>query len=164
MESTDYPSARAMAGIFERQRQHSRRTLLEFLGTITREDFVRPLEAAQGKSIRDLLLHAIDANNFLISMIQSRAYDPLVPERFPTLESVLPVADETADRIQNLLTSVDEGWFTREEILTPSRGRTRRAVPAWILVQMLTHEYHQKGQIMLLARTLGYAPPVSDFA
>jgi uncharacterized damage-inducible protein DinB len=154
MESTDYPSARAMAGIFERQRQHSRRTLLEFLGTITREDFVRPLEAAQGKSIRDLLLHAIDANNFLISMIQSRAYDPLVPERFPTLESVLPVADETADRIQN----------TREEILTPSRGRTRRAVPAWILVQMLTHEYHQKGQIMLLARTLGYAPPVSDFA
>jgi uncharacterized damage-inducible protein DinB len=34
--------------------------------------------------------------------------------------------------------------------------------PLWLMTHTMTHEFHHKGQIVTLARTLGYAPPDTD--
>ncbi|MCY0903136.1 MAG: DinB family protein [Firmicutes bacterium] len=34
--------------------------------------------------------------------------------------------------------------------------------PLWLMTHTMTHEFHHKGQIVSLARNLGYAPPDTD--
>ena len=34
--------------------------------------------------------------------------------------------------------------------------------PLWLMTHTMTHEFHHKGQIVMLARQLGYTPPDTD--
>jgi uncharacterized damage-inducible protein DinB len=150
-----------MAAIFDHQRKGPRKRLLEFLLTISREDFVRPVPEAGDKSLRDHLVHVVGADEFWISLIQDRDYRRLDPKEFATLESVVPVLDEVADRIDHVFSGGDEEWFVREKVVS-HHGRTERLIPAMVAMHMLTHEYHHKGQMMMIARILGYEPPDTD--
>ena len=164
MDQSAYPTARAMAAIFDQHRSSVRKRLLEFLGTISREDFVRPVPEAAGKSIRDILVHSVSASGFWISLLQNRGHDRLDPASYPNIEAVLPVIEEVSDRVHHVLTNAEEAWFVRKAVFSlPSSKTMEELVPAWVAVHMLTHEYHHKGQIVTIARMMGYEPPETDF-
>ncbi len=74
---------------------------------------------------------------------------------------IAPIVEEVSDRIQNVLSGADEDWFAREMTVSAG-GQTMRLIPAMAAVHMLTHEYHHKGQIVTIARMLGYEPPDTD--
>lgn len=111
--------------------------------------------------MRDHLVHTIDASRFWINLIRNRPYAPLNLGDFQTLESILPVVDETAEQIHGVLKDADPEWFASETTVMHN-GEVIRLVPAMAVVHMLTHEYHHKGQIVMLARRLGYQPPDTD--
>ncbi len=163
MEKPVYPSPRAMASVFDEQRRRSRRRLFEFLLGVSREDFLKAVPAAGGKSLRDLLVHIIDTDGFWISLLQSRPHARPETDQFPTVESVVPFAEEISDRIHHVLSTADEDWFAREGVFSFPGGRVEKLIPAWVTLHMLTHEFHHKGQMMLAARSLGYSPPDLDF-
>jgi len=163
MEGFSYPSPRAMTAVFEQVRRRSRKLLFEFLATVPRDDFVRSIPEAGDRSLRDVLVHLVGTNAYWISLLQNRPQEPLRPDDLPTIESIVAVHEEVADRIHHVLANADEGWFTREETFSHPRGKTERLVPAWVTVHMLTHEFHHKGQIAMMARILGYTPPDMDF-
>lgn len=48
-----------------------------------------------------------------------------------------------------------------ELIYNESEGRIG-LTPLWLMTHTITHEFHHKGQIVTLARKLGYAPPDTD--
>jgi uncharacterized damage-inducible protein DinB len=161
METPDYPSPQAMATVWDHHRRDSRKRLLEFLSTLSEADFVRPLPEAGMKSVRDLIVHTVDASGFWINLIRNRPHVPMDPADFPTPRSIVPAADEIADRIHDALTGADREWFGRETTVSHG-GESWQVVPMMAVMHMLTHEYHHKGQIVMLARMLGYRPPDTD--
>ncbi|MBD3163125.1 MAG: hypothetical protein GF328_13565 [Candidatus Latescibacteria bacterium] len=162
METASFPTTHSMAAVYRHYRDGSRKKLFEFLLDVPDEDFVRAVAGANGRSLRDLLVHLVDASGFWISLIQDRPHTALDPADFATVESVIPVADESADRIDHVLRDADPDWFSREMAVTPG-GIPQRVVPAQAFVHLLTHEFHHKGQIVLLARMLGHEPPETDY-
>jgi uncharacterized damage-inducible protein DinB len=111
--------------------------------------------------MRDLVVHMLDATAFWISLILDREHVPMNPGGFATPESLGPAADEIADRVQAVLVDADREWFECETTVS-HEGQSWQLVPAMAMVHMLTHEYHHKGQIVMLARRLGYQPPDTD--
>jgi uncharacterized damage-inducible protein DinB len=161
METAVFPSARAMAALFDHQRKGPRKRLLEFLLSVPQEAFVKPVPEAGGKSLRDHLVHLIGADEFWISLIQNRDYRSFEPAAYSTVEQVLPLIDEVSDRIDHVFSDGDEEWFVREMTIS-HHGRTEKVIPAMVATHMLTHEFHHKGQIVMIARMLGYEPPDTD--
>ncbi|QSO52690.1 DinB family protein [Alicyclobacillus curvatus] len=70
------------------------------------------------------------------------------------------------------------GWFNKsdavvEEFLNANNGRLLEPIyndtqgpvgftPLWLMTHTMTHEFHHKGQIVTMARQLGYVPPDTD--
>ena len=163
-EAGQYPDPRSLEAVMRHRRDHGQKHLLRFLSTISREDFIRPLECLTGGSIRDRLVHMVDAEGFWMSVLQQRVHDPLSPAGFSDLDSIIPIMQEASDRTLNVLHTVDADWFVRQSLFAhPHRKEPLRLVPSLVVLHILTHEYHHKGQICLAARALGYTPPDLDF-
>jgi len=89
METPSYPTAHAMVAVFNHHRNDPRKRLLEFLMTISREDFVRSIPEMGGKSLRDILLHMIGASEFWISLLQNRPHNRFSNDDYKTIESII---------------------------------------------------------------------------
>lgn len=64
--------------------------------------------------------------------------------------------------VEQFLYDFDSRWF--EEITNEVKWQTTpwRTTPLWLLSHTQTHEFHHKGQIVSMARQLGYTPPNTD--
>jgi len=66
------------------------------------------------------------------------------------------ISDEVVDEFLHAY-----GSRARELIYNKSEGPIG-LTPLWLMTHTMTHEFHHKGQIVTLARRLGYAPPDTD--
>lgn len=161
VNSPSYPSARAMITVFANHHEGPRQRMLEFLSTIPMDEFVRPIPSSGGKSLRDILLHIVGANEFWIGLLTRRPHRRFSNDDYETVDSIIPVFDQTHETVRSFLSGADEDWFASEITVTPG-GEPMQLVPSLATVHMLTHEYHHKGQIVAIARMLGYEPPDTD--
>ena len=105
-----------------------------------------------------------ETERFWMSVLQNRVSDPLPAEQLPDVDSILPLYEEATDRTLNVLHTADAGWFVREDLFAlPGRPTPHRLIPSLVVLHVLTHEFHHKGQICAAARMLGYEPPDLDF-
>ncbi len=66
------------------------------------------------------------------------------------------ISDEVVDEFLHAY-----GNHYTELIFNESEG-PMGLTPLWLMTHAMTHEFHHKGQIVALARQLGYAPPDTD--
>ena len=154
-----------MIDILQRQYlllQHSRKVLFGFLETTVGDaDLNRPLEVYMGKSIRDLLVH--DASCYFHWL----AYLALGQPRGSLFEG-----GSTMTELRAVYAQVDEtmGLFLRHfagQMDVPFKGVHDdgwrvTVTPLELFTHVTSHEFHHKGQIVLMARVLGHAPPDTD--
>ncbi len=147
--------------------RQTRKTVLDFCGEMEPRDFTRHPEGFNW-SMRDALVHIADCYiAWLGSFVLSRTDKPLTPkevvQRFGIDE--IKVRFELADAFVNEVFAghvhpMDEEigrkipWREKEELLTITPGK--------LLVHTVTHEFHHKGQMMSMARQMGYVPPYTD--
>lgn len=70
---------------------------------------------------------------------------------------------ELADEVvQQFLDKFNSRWF--EQIANEVKWQKEpwSTTPLWLLTHVETHEFHHKGQIVSMARSLGYNPPDTD--
>ncbi|MGO0062665.1 DinB family protein [Brevibacillus fluminis] len=147
--------------------KQTRRTLLDFCSEIKPEDFTRRIDGFGDLCMRDMLMHMADCYHaWLGSYLLLRTKKPItakdalaqigpeeIRERFAQADAyVKDVLTEFAGQMEVPLTR-DIPWRVAQTLtLTPGK----------LLMHTVTHEYHHKGQIMSMARFMGYTPPNTD--
>ncbi|PGL70407.1 DinB family protein [Bacillus sp. AFS055030] len=148
--------------------KENREALLNFCGELKQEDFTRKLDGFGFQSVRETLLHIADCYIAWIgSFILLKTKKPITPKenivnislddiksRFEQANQyVNELLDMTVDRLNRPIVQKIPWRDQNEEIsLTPMK----------LLVHTITHEYHHKGQIVAMARLMGYIPPNTD--
>jgi uncharacterized damage-inducible protein DinB len=69
------------------------------------------------------------------------------------------LADEAVDKF---LAEFHSRWFENIANEVKWQDEPWGTTPLWLLTHTETHEFHHKGQIVAMARHLGYSPPNTD--
>jgi uncharacterized damage-inducible protein DinB len=142
--------------------QVSRNLLLEFIGDrLGDEQMNKPFPEYADKSIGDLLGHNAGCYfHWLAYLALQRPWGSLqsraatlseIQQVFTQVDHIMTLfLDHFADAMDVPFNGVfDDNWRVR-------------VTPYELFVHVTTHEFHHKGQIVLMARLLGHAPPDTD--
>lgn len=113
-------------------------------------------------------IHAADCYRFWIG---SFAFQQKPSEFADTPERVIANAD--VRKVREIFDSVDETvekfldrynsrWLEEIENVVEEGDKPVRLTPLFLLSHAETHEFHHKGQIVSMARHLGYNPPADE--
>jgi len=144
--------------MFERV-ESSRLQILDAAGTMDTASFS---ERRPGVfSVRDLLAHLMDAEDFWIgSVVLGGKHLKFEPERYPDLSSLKADWDKIRDRTGRVFATLTDELL-RQIRTVPGEAGTTFEVDR-ILWRFLAHEIHHGGQICMLMREKGFEPPVLD--
>lgn len=69
---------------------------------------------------------------------------------------------EVDELVQRFLYEHDNRWYEPIEQDESWQGYPKAPTPLLLFTHTVTHEFHHKGQIVSMARHLGYPPPADD--
>ena len=149
-----------MMTIIKMQINHNlvnREPLFQTLEQLDSEDFLKKTGAGRG-SIRDILIHLMDAERYWIATLRDTKIEKSKSEDFQDIQSIRSawsrIAIDTEEFIRNL---ADEEL---QHVKSVRWGdQTVRFTGAKVLVHMATHETHHRGFLIGLIRQLGLEPP-----
>jgi uncharacterized damage-inducible protein DinB len=75
------------------------------------------------------------------------------------IQTRFELADEV---VQQFLNEFNSRWFENIANVVKWQEEPWSTTPLWLLTHTETHEFHHKGQIVSMARHLGYNPPNTD--
>ena len=157
MNQTEYEWVRQTRGI-----------LLEFCRELEPNDFTRQMDGFGWQSMRDTLIHIADCYYaWLGSYVLLKTKKPLTPKedrqqlgvdeikmRFELVDSFVNEVFVTFAQHMDEPIERQIPWREREEVISITPGK--------LLMHAITHEFHHKGQIVSMARQMGYEPPNTD--
>ena len=140
----------------------ARSVLLNYCQTIPAADFVQELKDFGRGSIRNLLVHTINAyeawlGNFALAKNGTFTQASSVREA----ADIIPAFDKTNDLVHDFIRSF-AGNYEKEIKGEIIKGKAVSTTPFTLFTHVLTHEFHHKGQILSMGRHLGYLPPDTD--
>lgn len=147
--------------------KENREVLLDFCSKMNPYDFTREMGFGW-QSVRDTLVHVANCYHaWLGSFVLLRTKKPITPrENLPTMGiEEIRALFEKADAYVN---EVPESFVLKmdDPIVRPIPWRELSEdismTPQKLFVHTVTHEYHHKGQIMAMARQMGYEPPNTE--
>ena len=147
--------------------RQTRGVLLDFCSELDPDDFTRQ-NGFGFQSVRNTLVHIADCYNaWLGSFVLLKTKKPLTSK-----EDLLELGlDEIKVRFEQVDSYVNEVFIVLKDQLDepiqrqiPWRegGERISMTPSKLLMHTITHEFHHKGQVMAMARQMGYEPPNTD--
>ncbi|MCB1217542.1 DinB family protein [bacterium] len=137
--------------------------MMEHVLTLPQEKFRQQLEGFAAPSVRAQLCHMLDVEAFWVKAIQGGGLDHDWEhaedlQKPPELEAYrLEVAAATRRWLES---ESDEALNSEREV--NDNGWFNSGVPAEMLLHLMTHAYHHKGQIAAMCRQLGHPAPMTD--
>lgn len=146
--------------------QATRESLLTFMENIAPEHLHERIEGFGSGSILETHLHVADCYQAWLGRFALNRTDLVfsepedvehadvvkVREKFRTVNAL----------VQEFFDDFDARWFDPVENYVEFLGKSWTTTPLWLLTHTETHEFHHKGQIVAMARHLGYIPPDTD--
>lgn len=148
--------------------RQTRGVLLDFCSELEPSDFTRQIDGFGFQSVRDTLVHIADCYNaWLGSFILLKTKKPLTSKE--KLQQIgLGEIKALFERADLYVNDVFEGLSHQmtepieREITWRDTGETLSITPGKLLMHVITHEFHHKGQIAAMTRLMGYEPPNTD--
>ncbi|MFC4213307.1 DinB family protein [Pedobacter lithocola] len=140
---------------------YSRNTILDYIRTISEEDFLQENSNFGRGSIRNLLVHICDTYSAWIgerALNTFVAYKPF--EEYKNLDACIAYFDVVNTYLNDFFTSYADNYNVSLKIIR--HGQIIEVSPLKLFTHVTTHEFHHKGQIMSLSRHLGYIPADAD--
>ncbi|QQE81327.1 DinB family protein [Alicyclobacillus sp. SO9] len=78
------------------------------------------------------------------------------------LQSVRDRFSKVDELVKWFLAEYDGKWFEEITLEVPWQNEVLVVTPLYLLTHVQTHEFHHKGQILIMAKYLGYTPPADD--
>lgn len=140
----------------------SRNVVMQYCHKLDDKLFVR-LSSFNDKSISDLLVHITHVYTFWLGQFAlKREVMFAEPEKINSFSKLQHLYDNVNSLMEEFL-KFTEQTSEREfsgEAGTPPQRITRS--PFEIFTHVITHEFHHKGQILIMGRQLGHVPPDTD--
>ena len=140
----------------------ARSVLIDYVGSMSQDNFIRSHpEVGNGGSIRNLLVHINNSYHGWIMKFafrepfQKRAYTDLL-----TLDDCKAYFQQTDKLVKKFIDHFDGRYYQPLQGQLASRDFT--VTPFQIFMHVVTHEFHHKGQILVLGRMWGYEPVDTD--
>lgn len=142
--------------------KESRARLLNYCKTISMEDFLRENSAFPlGGSIRNLLVHV--ANTYQSWILKRALQMDLDFTQYTAIRSIQEAERLLGSIDTQILRFIDQFESTLfDKLQLEVKGRVKYLSPLELFTHVTTHEFHHKGQILLLSRHLGYTPVDTD--
>jgi len=154
-----------MITVFQKQYalvQDSREVVLNFVETEVGNDLNMPVPAFENKTIRYLLVHTCNTYfHWLVYFALKRSFDLLNDQDFTPINQIRELYAKVDDTMAIFLENF-AGQMEMPLNNTLSRNRQVSATPLQLFMHVLTHEFHHKGQILMMCRLLGHIPPDTD--
>jgi uncharacterized damage-inducible protein DinB len=141
----------------------TRELLFSYCETLDRADYIQQIEGFGGGSIRDLHVHVAECYGFWLGQFCIEESGGLGKFEQPqTVSDIRHIFKKVDTCVDEFFRNFEEKWET------PISGRVRWqaelfvVTPLWLYTHAMTHEFHHKGQIVSMSRTLGYVPVDTD--
>jgi uncharacterized damage-inducible protein DinB len=148
--------------------KETREILLDFCREVKPDDFTRQLNGFGFQSMRDTLVHIANCYiAWLGSFVLLKTKKPLTPKEdvpqfgLDEIKARFEQADSFVNEVfEGLANNMDKPiqraipWRDGSEEISMTPGK--------LLMHTVTHEFHHKGQIVAMARHMGYEPPNTD--
>lgn len=142
--------------------QRPRGILFNFIETEVGGDWNTPVAAYENKNIQSLMEHTASCYfAWLAYFCMRQPYGSIKDKDFGTFDDLRMLYKKVDETVATFLQSFDGKMETPitalhwdEEVLT--------FTPLQLFTHVITHEFHHKGQIVMMSRILGYVPPETD--
>lgn len=141
---------------------NSRKVVMDFCYRLDDKVFVK-LSSFNNKSISDLLVHVTHVYTFWLGKFSLKKDVVFAePDKIDRLDKLLHLFDGVNELASEFLKRINQSSVKEisGEAGTPPQRIIRS--PFEIFTHVITHEFHHKGQILIMGRQLGFVPPDTD--
>ena len=140
---------------------YSRNTIIEYIKTMSIEDFTSENSSFGRGSVRNLLVHICDTYAAWIGVrALNLKHDFKSFSEYKNIQDCIGYFHQIDEYINTFLHKFQSDYQTEIEIYRDRE--TFKLTALRLFMHTITHEFHHKGQIMSLSRHLGYIPVDAD--
>ncbi len=134
--------------------------LLQHVQALPREAFTQELPGLGRASLRDQLVHILLSESAWVQGLQDAAPMPGSDAQYATIADVRRLKQQVAAATASYMDSLTEEQLNSELARRPQGWVGPLRNPAFILLHVVTHAFHHKGQMAAMFRLLGH--PIGD--
>ena len=154
----------AKAGIIElHATMHSRLDLLlRHVAIVPDELCHKPVSGFGHPSVCKQLVHILTCEEGWVHNLQNKPFAGWYAEDCPTMAALRASKDRIREGTRTYLGNLTEEQLNTILAERPADWGGELRTPAFILVHVITHAFHHKGQIVAMLRILGHPAPDTD--
>ena len=124
--------------------------------------WTRPVAGFGRVTVREQLVHALSAEMAWVRGLQLLPIVRLNAAEIETIDDLREARRGVIAATLTYLDSISDDQFNRLLESYPKEWMGPPQTPAYILLHVITHAFHHKGQIVAMLRLLGYPAPETD--
>jgi uncharacterized damage-inducible protein DinB len=136
--------------------------LLRHVATVPDDLNHKPISGFGHPSIWKQLVHILTCEEGWVHDLQSKPFPGWSEEDCPTMSSLLDAKNRIRKATQAYLSGLTEEQLNTTLAEPPVDWGGELRSPAFILLHVITHAFHHKGQIVAMLRIVGYPAPDTD--
>ncbi|HEU5400959.1 MAG TPA: DinB family protein [Terriglobales bacterium] len=136
--------------------------LLRHVATVPGELHHQAIPGFGHPSVWKQLVHILTCEEGWVHDLQSKNFDGWSEEDCLKMPALLTHRDRIREATRTYLGSLTEDQLNTTLATRPADWGGELRSPAFILLHVITHAFHHKGQIVAMLRILGYPAPDTD--
>ena len=136
--------------------------LLRHVGSVPVNLFRQSLAGFGFPTIWKQLVHILSVEEGWVHDLQDKPFAGWVEEDCPTMTELLAAKNRLRDATHVYIESLSEEELNATLAKRPERWFGELRSPAFILLHVITHTFHHKGQVVAMLRMLGHPAPDTD--
>jgi uncharacterized damage-inducible protein DinB len=136
--------------------------LLRHVATVPDDLHRKPISGFGHPSIWKQLVHILTCEEGWVHGLQNQPFASWCEEACPTLAALRSAKDRIREATRNYVGGLNGEQLNTTLALRPVDWGGELRSPAFILLHVITHAFHHKGQVVAMLRMLGYPAPDTD--
>ncbi len=136
--------------------------LLRHVASVPDEAWHKPIPGFGHASVWEQLVHILTCEEGWVHDLQNKSYAGWCAEDRPTMAALRASKDRIRVATRTYVASLTEEQLNMTIPERPADWGGELRSPAFILLHVITHAFHHKGQIVAMLRILGYPAPDTD--
>ena len=136
--------------------------LLQHVETVPAHLLREPLAGFGLPTIWKQLTHILTVEEGWVHDLQDKSFAGWGEEDCPTIIALLAAKSRLRDATRVYVESLSEEQLNATLAKRPEEWFGELRSPAFILLHLITHAFHHKGQVVAMLRTLGHPAPDTD--
>jgi uncharacterized damage-inducible protein DinB len=136
--------------------------LLRHVATVPDNLLRQPVAGFGFPSVWKQLVHILTVEEGWVSDLQYKTFAAWREQDVPTMTALLAQKRRILDATRAYLETLSEGQLNTTLAERPEGWFGELRAPAFILLHVITHTFHHKGQVVAMLRVLGHPAPDTD--